>query len=113
MEATPWLPDVPPGEDELPTDDGTPMESSDHRAQMNVLCDTLDLHWRDRTDYYVGGNQPLYFSAAQVLKNEPLCPDVMIILHTVRRPRKSWEAERSRAEALAARLRALGVDPEA
>lgn len=79
-----------PGEDALPTDDGLPMESMDHRGQMNILVDTLDEHWKDRSDVCVAGNLPLYFSAHQVLKNDFLAPDVMIVLDTERRQRRSW-----------------------
>ena len=84
------VPELPPGEDELPTDDGVPMESWYHRTQMNILCDTLQHHWRDRHDFYIAGNQPLYFSAHQVKNNDFLGPDVAIILNTTDRPRKSW-----------------------
>lgn len=84
------VPEMPPGEDELPTDDGVPMESWYHRTQMNILCDTLAHHWRDRHDFYIAGNQPIYFSAQQIKQNDFLGPDVAIILNTTDRPRKSW-----------------------
>ncbi len=79
-----------PGEDALPTDDGMPMESMDHRLQMDLLVDTLDAHWADRPDVCVAGNLPLYFSAHQIKNNDFLGPDVMIVLDTVRRQRRSW-----------------------
>jgi hypothetical protein len=47
---------------ELITDDGEPMESAWHRSQMNLLIEVIRYHWRDRTDYYVGGNMFIYYS---------------------------------------------------
>lgn len=79
-----------PGENELPTDDGLPMESMDHRLQMDLLVDTLDEAWADRQDICVAGNLPLYFSAHQIQNNDFLGPDVMVVLATTRRQRKSW-----------------------
>jgi len=50
---------------ELITDDGEPMESAWHRSQMNLLIEVIRYHWRDRTDYYVGGNMFIYYSLEQ------------------------------------------------
>lgn len=85
-----YAPTPPPGEDELPYDDGEPMESERHRKQMNVLIDSLDDAWRDRDDVYVGGNMFVYFSELQAKKNDFRGPDVFVVLDTVRRERKSW-----------------------
>lgn len=91
MKTRPLEPDVMlPGEDVLPTDDGQPMESMDHRLQMDILVNTLDEHWQDRRDFCVAGNLPLYFSAHQIRNNDFLGPDVMIVLDTERRQRRSW-----------------------
>lgn len=79
-----------PTEDELPHDDGRPMESGDHRTQMEVLCGSLELAWKDRKDAYIAGNMALYFSAGQIKRNDFLGPDIMIILDTHNRARKSW-----------------------
>ena len=78
---------APPGETELPTDTGQPM---DHRSQVVLLVDTLDQAWADRQDVCVAGNLPLYFSAHQIQNNDFLGPDVMVVLATTRRQRKSW-----------------------
>jgi Uma2 family endonuclease len=85
-----YAPTPPPGEDELPCDDGEPMETERHRKQMNVLIDSLDDAWRDRDDVYVGGNMAVYFSELQAKKNDFRGPDVFVVLDTVRRERKSW-----------------------
>ncbi|WP_437683871.1 Uma2 family endonuclease [Sorangium sp. So ce131] len=81
---------IPPGEDELPYDDGEPMESPRHRKQMNLLIDVLELLWKDRDDVYVGGNMAVYFSELQARKNDFRGPDVFVVLDTVKRERKSW-----------------------
>jgi len=84
------VPPVPPGEDELPCDDGEPMETERHRRQMEVLINSLELAWADRNDFYVGGNMAIYFSELQVKKNDFRGPDVFVVLDTVRREHKSW-----------------------
>jgi hypothetical protein len=50
-----------PTEDDLPCDDGEPMETPRHREQTNLLIDSLKVHWADRTGYYVGGNMFLHY----------------------------------------------------
>ncbi|WP_437289530.1 Uma2 family endonuclease [Sorangium sp. So ce406] len=87
---TSLIPIPPPGEDELPHDDGEPMESDRHRKQMLLLIETLDLFWKDRDDVYVSGNMAIYFSELQTMKNDFRGPDVFVVLDTVRRDRKSW-----------------------
>ncbi|KYF50903.1 hypothetical protein BE08_33370, partial [Sorangium cellulosum] len=87
---TSLVPLRPPGEDELPHDDGEPMESDRHRKQMLLLIESLDLFWKDRDDVYVSGNMAIYFSELQTMKNDFRGPDVFVVLDTVRRDRKSW-----------------------
>ncbi|WP_437997007.1 Uma2 family endonuclease [Sorangium sp. So ce185] len=84
------VPIPPPGEDELPYDDGEPMESERHRAQMDMLIEVLKLFWHDRDDVYVAGNMAIYFSELQAKKNDFRGPDVFVVLDTNRRERKSW-----------------------
>ncbi|XXY46814.1 Uma2 family endonuclease [Sorangium sp. So ce269] len=87
---TSLVPIPPPGEDELPHDDGEPMESDRHRKQMLLLIESLDLFWKGRDDVYVSGNMAIYFSELQTMKNDFRGPDVFVVLDTVRRDRKSW-----------------------
>ena len=57
---------IPPGADELPSDDGVPLETNRHRLEMNLLCDALErLLASRRPDYFVGGNMFVYYSIAQ------------------------------------------------
>jgi Uma2 family endonuclease len=66
------------------------METERHRKQMTLLIETLESAWRDRTDFYVGGNMFIYFSELQAKKNDFRGPDVFVVLDTERRERKSW-----------------------
>ena len=54
-----------PTEDELPCDDGEPMETPRHREQMELLIHSLKAHWAERTDYYVGGNMFIHYDPQQ------------------------------------------------
>ena len=80
----------PPTEDELPYDDGMPMETPRHRLQVNLLVETLEFAWRDRQDVYVGGNMFVYFSPDQVRNFDFRGPDFFVVLDAPRRERKSW-----------------------
>ena len=81
---------APPGQDELPYDDGAPMETARHRAQMSLLIDSLAAAWSDRRDFFVGGNMFVYFSELQTKANDFRGPDVFVVLGTERKTRKSW-----------------------
>src|SRR5262245_34654149 len=81
---------IPPGEDDLPYDDGEPMDSERHLEQLSLLVEQLKLLWKDRDDVYVGGNMAIYFSELQAKKNDFRGPDVFVVLDTVKRERKSW-----------------------
>ncbi len=79
---------MPPGENELPCDDGVPMETERHRLQMELLLNTLSPWLGDKG--YTGGNMFLYYSAAQIKRNDFIGPDVFVALDVPRRERKSW-----------------------
>ena len=50
---------------DLPGSDGEPMENARERVQINLALDSLDYHWRERDDYFGGGNMFVYFSIPQ------------------------------------------------
>jgi Uma2 family endonuclease len=50
---------------DLPDSDGVPMDNARKRLQMNLILDVLDQHWKDRQDFYAGGNMFLYYCAEQ------------------------------------------------
>lgn len=80
----------PPSSDQLVYDDGEPLESARHRQQMNLLIESLEFAWRERSDFYVGGNMFLYFSETQSRRNDFRGPDVFVVLNTSRRERRAW-----------------------
>jgi Uma2 family endonuclease len=77
-----------PTEDDLPYDDGEPMETPRHRDQMITLIYSLKAHWADRTNYYVGGNMFLYYDPQSRRKFRG--PDFFLVLDVDNRERKSW-----------------------
>jgi Uma2 family endonuclease len=80
-----------PREEDLPEDDGVPMESSWHRDAMNYLIDVIDSMMEGRTDYYVGGNMFIHFSTKQVRNNDFRGPDVFFVRNVDgARVRKFW-----------------------
>ena len=81
-----------PGEDELPSEDGEPMETGFHDAQDALLKDSLIDAWAGRQDFCVAGNMFVYFSERQVRNNDFRGPDVFVVLGVERRGRKSWVA---------------------
>ncbi|HLO46978.1 MAG TPA: Uma2 family endonuclease [Kamptonema sp.] len=64
----------------LITDDGEPMESNNHRISMNLLIQSLKYHWRNREDFFVGGNMFVYYSANQVRNQDFKGPDFFVVL---------------------------------
>jgi len=81
-----------PGQDELPSDDGEPMETEFHDAQAALLKDSLFDAWRDRPHFFVAGNMFVYFSEHQIRANDFRGPDVFVVLDVERKVRKSWVA---------------------
>jgi Uma2 family endonuclease len=65
---------------ELPTEDGIPLESGWHRSEINLLIESQRHHWRDRTDFYCGGNMVLYYSLEQVRNRDYRGPDFFVVL---------------------------------
>lgn len=68
-----------PDLDDLPEEDGEPLETNWHRAQMNLLIDVVTYRWRDRQDFFVGGNMFIYYSPEQALNRDYKGPDFFVI----------------------------------
>ena len=83
-------PAPPPRSEDLPYDNGEPLESNRHRLQMNLLLESLDRAWAERDDYFAGGNMSVYFSETHARQNDFPGPDVFVVLNTYRRDRRSW-----------------------
>lgn len=81
-----------PGQDELPSEDGEPMETGFHDAQDALLKDTLHDAWHGQRDFFVAGNMFVYFSERQVRANDFRGPDVFVVLDVEPKGRKSWVA---------------------
>jgi Uma2 family endonuclease len=77
-----------PREEDLPCDDGEPMDTPRHREQMNVLIDSIEVQWADRTDYYVGGNMFVHYDPQN--KRHFRGPDFFLVRDVEARERKSW-----------------------
>jgi Uma2 family endonuclease len=85
-----FVPEPPPGEDDLPWSDGEPVDSERHGKQQTLLTSSLERAWDARDDFYVGGNMFVYYSQLQTKQNDFRGPDVFVVLDTPRRVRKSW-----------------------
>ncbi len=82
-----------PDDTELPYEDGIPLESNWHRHQMNLLIELIEYHWRDRNDFFTGGNMFIYFDRGNSLTRNYRGPDFFLVKNTTRNPtRKSWIA---------------------
>jgi Uma2 family endonuclease len=77
-----------PTENDLPCEDGEPMETPRHRDQMHMLIESLKMHWADRRGYYVGGNMFVHYDPTS--KRRSRGPDFFLVLDVEERERKSW-----------------------
>ncbi len=80
-----------PTQDELPYEDGIPMETARHRSQMNLLIETLQHYWATQgIQGFVGGNMFIYYSLAQVRTQDVRGPDFFAVRDVAGHERKSW-----------------------
>lgn len=77
-----------PTEDNLPYDDGEPMETPQHRDQMNLLIESLKAYWKSDNKYYTGGNMFLHFELSGEKRFRG--PDFFLVMDAEDKPRKSW-----------------------
>src|SRR5437899_5383183 len=76
---------------QLPETDGVPLESPWHFASINLLIDILTYLWRDRNDFFCGGNMFVYYSLRHVRSEEFKGPDFFYVSGVDRqRPREFW-----------------------
>ena len=66
------------------------LESYFHVIQLILLLESLELLWKDRTDFFAAGNMTVYFSPRQLETEHFRGPDFFVVLGTERKPRKSW-----------------------
>ncbi len=75
--------EIPQPPTDLIFDDGIPMESTNHRRNMNVLIRSVVtlMESRNRKDYFVGGNMFIYYSTQQVKNKDYRGPDFLLCLN--------------------------------
>jgi len=73
-----------------PDSDEPEMESSLHYDQLALLVSTLEWHWRDRDDFFIGANLSVHFRRDQFAPRELRGPDFFLVRGVERRPRRSW-----------------------
>ena len=84
--------DFPPS-DLLPAEDGIPLETNWHRIQMNLLIDIVHYLWRERDDYFVGGNMFIYYNPKEALNQDYKGPDFFLVRGVDgTRDREKWVA---------------------
>ena len=79
-----------PTQDDLPYDDGVPMETERHKVQMDLLIYSLEPWLEQQGSGYVGGNMFVYFSSKQELTHDFKGPDVFVAKNVSNKERKSW-----------------------
>ena len=77
---------------DFPEEDGIPLESNWHRIQMNLFIDSVYARWRDRDDYFAGGNMFIHYSVQQLKNRDFLGPDFFVVKNTDgKRKRNTWK----------------------
>jgi Uma2 family endonuclease len=70
------------------------MESWRHLQTLNLLADSLRVHFAGREDVFVAGNMAVYFSELQARRQDFRAPDLFVVLDAAIswrvRERKSW-----------------------
>jgi Uma2 family endonuclease len=79
-----------PTQDQLPCDDGIPMETQRHKMQMDLLIHALYPWLEKQNQGYIGGNMFIYYSAAQLKNQDFKGPDFFAVLDVPKVERKSW-----------------------
>jgi Uma2 family endonuclease len=84
-----WEPPMPPTD--LIFDNDEPLETNRHRIAMNTLIRSLQQAWRDRNDYFCGGNMFVYYSSQQAMNRDFRGPDFFAVLDIDGSyPRQGW-----------------------
>jgi len=88
--AQPLKPVALPNQEQLPCDDGEPMETQRHKMQMDLLIEVLYPWLEQRDNGYVGGNMFVYYSSQQLKNQDFRGPDFFAVLDVPKGERKSW-----------------------
>lgn len=77
---------------ELIETDGVPLETPWHQAAISLLIEILTCLFRNRDDFYVGGNMFLYYSEEQARNRDYKGPDFFFVKGVKRFPVRRWWA---------------------
>jgi Uma2 family endonuclease len=84
-------PEIPLPNVQLVETDGEKLESPWHQASISLLLDSVTYWYRDRTDFYVGGNMFIYYSVEQARNRDYRGPDFFYVNGVNRLPvRPYW-----------------------
>jgi Uma2 family endonuclease len=81
-----WVDADLPTEDELGVEDDKPVESTQHRAQSNLMMHLLERVLGDREDVCIAGDLAVYYQHP----HPPVVPDVMVVFGVEKRKRKAY-----------------------
>jgi len=70
--------------------DGEPLESDWHRAAIALLIEIVSWLFRERSDYYVGGNMFIYYSEEQARTRKYRGPDFFYVDGVKRLPQRPY-----------------------
>ena len=88
LNAQQWAEHMPDARELL--SDEPPMESTQHYQQLALLVGSLEWHWRERDDFFIGANLTVYYDHQQLRRRTFLGPDFFLVRDTARIPRNSW-----------------------
>ena len=72
--------------------DGEPLETPWHRVAIAILIDAMCVNFRGRTDYFVGGNMFLYYTADESRQRKFRGPDFFFVDEVDGLRRRQWWA---------------------
>src|SRR5262249_22621129 len=76
---------------DLPEEDGQPLDSDWHRLAMSLLLEVIWYYFRDRKDFFAGGNMFVYFKANRGRAHGCRGPDFFFVWNVERDPlRRYW-----------------------
>jgi Uma2 family endonuclease len=66
------------------------MESSAHYQQLALLVSSLEWHWRERDDFFIGANLTVYYDHQQLRRRAFRGPDFFVVRDVTGEQRNSW-----------------------
>jgi len=88
LTAQQWAEQIPDVRELL--SDEPQMETTQHYQQLALLVSSLEWHWRERNDFFIGANLTIYYDHEQLRRRTFLGPDFFLVRDTTRTPRNSW-----------------------